>query len=141
MDADRLPAENLARRFHETYERLAPQFGYETRKDSAVPWSEVPERNRALMVAVCGEVLDHVERVAAEYLAAHPALHFTDVDSRIRAQHAAESVACAVGEVPYRPIPPGSSPAVRGSCASGPGFGADALGQVRHEFAGSRFAP
>jgi hypothetical protein len=47
----------LARRFHEAYERLAPQYGYETRSDSAVPWDEVPPANRALMVAVANEVL------------------------------------------------------------------------------------
>lgn len=51
-------AENLARRFHETYERLAPQFGYETRRESAKPWEEVPEQNRNLMIAVCAEILD-----------------------------------------------------------------------------------
>jgi hypothetical protein len=54
-------AEALARRFHEAYERLAPSFGYETRRESAVPWEEVPQQNRDLMVAVAGEVLlpDH----------------------------------------------------------------------------------
>lgn len=51
-------AEGLAQRFHETYERLAPSFGYETRKASARPWAEVPEQNRALMVAVCQELVD-----------------------------------------------------------------------------------
>jgi hypothetical protein len=51
------PAEHLARRFHEAYERLAPSFGYQTREASAKPWSEVPENNRALMVAVCAELL------------------------------------------------------------------------------------
>ncbi len=60
-EADRLKAAlgdpaDLARRFHETYERLAPSFGYDTRPDSAVPWDEVPERNRNLMIAVCAEV-------------------------------------------------------------------------------------
>jgi hypothetical protein len=56
-------AEALARRFHETYERLAPDHGYETRKASAVPWEDVPEQNRSLMIAVAGEILrggDHV---------------------------------------------------------------------------------
>lgn len=48
--------EQLAKRFHETYERLAPSFGYETRKDSAVPWENVPEKNRLLMIAVCAEI-------------------------------------------------------------------------------------
>lgn len=51
-------AERIARAFHETYERLAPAHGYETRKASAVPWADVPDRNRALMVAVVAELLD-----------------------------------------------------------------------------------
>lgn len=50
-------SEQLARLFHETYERLAPSFGYETRKDSAVPWEQVPERNKRLMIAVA----DYIE--------------------------------------------------------------------------------
>jgi hypothetical protein len=50
-------AEALAQSFHETYERLAPSFGYETRKASAKPWAEVPENNRRLMIAVCAELL------------------------------------------------------------------------------------
>jgi hypothetical protein len=49
--------EDLARFFHETYERLAPEHGYETRKESAVAWEDVPEQNRNLMVATCKEVL------------------------------------------------------------------------------------
>jgi hypothetical protein len=52
--------EELARAFHETYERLAPKFGYETRRESAVPWEEVPEANRKLMIAVCEELVDRV---------------------------------------------------------------------------------
>lgn len=48
--------EDLARTFHETYERLAPDFGYETRKESAVPWDSVPNQNRNLMRAVIREV-------------------------------------------------------------------------------------
>ena len=52
-----MSAEQLAKDFHETYERLAPKFGYETRKDSAKPWNEVPENNRKLMTAVCAEIL------------------------------------------------------------------------------------
>jgi hypothetical protein len=50
-------AEDVARRFHEAYERLAPSFGYETRRASAVPWDAVPENNRQLMEAVASEVL------------------------------------------------------------------------------------
>jgi hypothetical protein len=50
-------AEALARRFHEAYERLAPAFGYQTREASAKPWEQVPDNNRALMTAVCAELL------------------------------------------------------------------------------------
>jgi len=50
-------AEDLARQFHETYEALAPSFGYETREASAKPWEEVPEANRNLMVAVCRVIM------------------------------------------------------------------------------------
>lgn len=49
--------EDLARRFHELYERLAPEHGYETRAESAVQWDKVPRNNRALMIAVCKELL------------------------------------------------------------------------------------
>jgi hypothetical protein len=49
--------ETTARRFHEAYERLAPSFGYETRRESAVPWEDVPEANRRLMIAVASEVM------------------------------------------------------------------------------------
>jgi hypothetical protein len=52
------PAELIARRFHESYERLAPSHGYETREASAKPWEDVPEQNRKLMVAVVRELLD-----------------------------------------------------------------------------------
>jgi hypothetical protein len=53
----RLSAELLARTFHESYERLAPSFGYATRDDSRQPWEEVPEPNRRLMVATAEAVI------------------------------------------------------------------------------------
>lgn len=53
--------ERLARAFHEAYERLAPSFGYETRKESSVPWEQVPEQNRKLMMAVCNEIMAALE--------------------------------------------------------------------------------
>jgi hypothetical protein len=60
--ADRRDVEHqasmLAQQFHETYERLAPQHGYKTRKASAVPWRDVPEQNRNLMVAVCAHLIE-----------------------------------------------------------------------------------
>lgn len=68
-------AAETARLFHETYERLAPDFGYRTREASAKPWADVPEQNRALMIATCAEVGAHIRvderaRVLAEVDAA-----------------------------------------------------------------------
>jgi len=51
-------AEQVAKLFHETYERLAPAFGYVTRKSSRLKWDSVPQKNRALMVAVSQTVLN-----------------------------------------------------------------------------------
>ncbi len=48
--------EEMAQRFHEVYERLAPDFGYETREESCTEWEDVPENNRKLMIATCEEV-------------------------------------------------------------------------------------
>jgi hypothetical protein len=45
-------AERIAAEFHRSYENQAPHFGYETRRESAVPWEEVPKQNRDLMVSV-----------------------------------------------------------------------------------------
>ena len=53
--------EEMACLFHETYEGLAPQFGYSTREASAVPWQEVPENNRRLMIAVASRVAAALE--------------------------------------------------------------------------------
>ena len=50
-------AERIAKAFHESYERQAPAFGYETREDSAVPWEDVPEQNKSLMIAVVDDLL------------------------------------------------------------------------------------
>lgn len=50
-------AEQLARRFHEAYERLAPIVGYHTSITWAKPWGQVPEGNRRLMIATCAEIL------------------------------------------------------------------------------------
>lgn len=55
--------EQLAQMFHDTYERLAPGFGYETRTESRKPWGDVPEANRRLMVAVADEVVSSMARL------------------------------------------------------------------------------
>jgi hypothetical protein len=48
--------EGIARAFHEAYESLAEGFGYQTRRASAVPWEDVPEANKALMIATIRNV-------------------------------------------------------------------------------------
>lgn len=53
---------DLAKRFHEAYERLAGNHGYQTRKDSAVPWDEVPTKNKTLMIATCDELVGWLTR-------------------------------------------------------------------------------
>lgn len=50
-------AERIAKAFHEAYERLAPEAGYKTREESAVPWEEVPSENRILMIATVDYLL------------------------------------------------------------------------------------
>lgn len=51
-------AQGIAQKFHETYERLAPKYNYRTRDASAVPWEDVPEQNKMLMVGVVADLLD-----------------------------------------------------------------------------------
>lgn len=58
MSTDLTDAEYVAKAFHESYERQAPSEGYETRKDSAVPWENVPERNRKLMIKVAADLIE-----------------------------------------------------------------------------------
>lgn len=53
------PAARIAEQFHEAYEMLAPRYGYKTREASAVPWAEVPEQNKILMIDVVQNLLDH----------------------------------------------------------------------------------
>lgn len=53
-----MSAEEIAREFHQTYEQLAPDFGYKTREESAKPWEDVPDQNKGLMVAVVEDLLE-----------------------------------------------------------------------------------
>jgi hypothetical protein len=49
---------DLARLFHETYERLAPSFGYTTRPETRHFNPDSP--NGRLMIAACEEILKHL---------------------------------------------------------------------------------
>jgi len=50
----------LAQVFHEVYEEMAPHFDYKTRDASAVPWADVPENNRKLMIAVSARIISRL---------------------------------------------------------------------------------
>ena len=54
-----MEALQLAQLFHETYERLAPAFGYNTRFNTRV--FEPVSRNGKLMIAVCTEILEKLQ--------------------------------------------------------------------------------
>ena len=54
-------AKALAQQFHETYERLAPQFGYETKEETRQFQEDTP--NGRLMIAVCQEILSTNKRI------------------------------------------------------------------------------
>lgn len=60
--------ETLAQLFHETYERRASEFGYETRQATAIPWEEIPadNANKRLMIAVAGDVLAAIDGEATD---------------------------------------------------------------------------
>lgn len=55
--------EQLARMFHETYERIAPRYGYETRDESRTTWEEVPDENKQLMIHTCQEVIKKLKEM------------------------------------------------------------------------------
>jgi hypothetical protein len=52
-----LDAETLARRFHDMYEKKAPHYGCETRRESRTDWENVPINNKKLMIDVCYQLL------------------------------------------------------------------------------------
>jgi hypothetical protein len=53
-EVEHMDGEKTARLFHDTYERLAPSFGYKTRADTKAFDPTTP--NGRLMIAVCSEV-------------------------------------------------------------------------------------
>ena len=63
--AGKTPLE-IATLFHDTYERLAPSFGYETRPDTKE--FDPTTNNGKLMMATCSEVVSSLNRVVIEIL-------------------------------------------------------------------------
>ena len=89
-----MTAEELAKLFHDTYERLAPAFGWRTQKQCSVAWDDLPQANRALMVATCTTLLKHLdaerEALAVEWFSAgylyrqHPTMRNLGVTQEAR---------------------------------------------------------
>lgn len=55
-----LTPEQLAEKFHETYEALAPSFRYGTHQPLTKSWAELPETERKLLVSICEAIIDDV---------------------------------------------------------------------------------
>lgn len=53
-----------AKAAHDAYEEYAPEFGYDTRQESAVPWEELPANRRALMCVSIGAALAAADGVS-----------------------------------------------------------------------------
>jgi hypothetical protein len=100
--------EQIARLFHETYERLAPEYGYKTREASAVSWEQVPVRNHDLMVAVAGVVAKAVrERTVAAVVEALRELEQQTSRAFFREERAGISAAICRIEERFKPSAPG----------------------------------
>lgn len=48
----------IARNFHESYEKLVPDLRSKTRKESTVPWEDVPLDNKNLMIRTVEDLLN-----------------------------------------------------------------------------------
>ena len=66
-----LTDEELASRFHEAYERLAPDYGYRTRPESQGSWEKLSPTMRALMCATVAEAIAPLETQLHEARDAH----------------------------------------------------------------------
>jgi hypothetical protein len=64
---ERLEAEKIARLFHDTYERLAPEYNYTTKKDTRV--FDPESNNGKLMIAVAGEVEQAIRTLFLDLIA------------------------------------------------------------------------
>jgi len=56
-------AEELARAFHNTSERLAPVYGVSTEDETPIAWEDLPEQERTLMIATATEILKRMQPV------------------------------------------------------------------------------
>lgn len=60
----------IAKQFHKTYERLAVEYGWKSQESCQVPFEQLPEENRELMLAVvrevCTPLFDRMKAIAKD---------------------------------------------------------------------------
>lgn len=93
LPGDIRTAEQAARFFHDTYEHLAPSFGYETRTETRQFDPTSP--NGKLMIAVCGEILS---RLAPGGTGSGEALDREEVRRLVKLGQAAVALAIESGQ-------------------------------------------
>ena len=81
----------LARFFHDTYECLAPDFGYETRVDTRE--FSPASKNGQLMTAVCAEVLTKLDAWSTPDNGSQPTAAPAEYLAPLRCAHCGESKA------------------------------------------------
>jgi hypothetical protein len=94
-------ARQLAEMFHERYERLAPHFGYETRKETRV--FDPASNNGRLMIAVCDEILtwfDLLDKAEAQTLLDAALKRLGENDEEITRLRLAEAKLLRLGYLP-----------------------------------------
>jgi hypothetical protein len=92
----------LARKFHEAYERLAPSFGYETRADTKAFDPESP--NGKLMIAVCSELFSRPPASSERVALSEP---MTNAPRSVTGYHDPDRIAAWNAADPDAYIPPG----------------------------------
>lgn len=119
--------EQLAQAFHKAYERLAPSFGYETRKESAKPWANVPAQNKALMIAVCGELQEQLTAALAASQTREQELrealdrlwkHTPKIDNGMHTLTTVNCAVCCIGRRYYDPNGSIGTPCDNARCLS-----------------------
>lgn len=88
---DALDAEKLARLFYGTYERLAPEHGFQGGEEETVPWDELPDDEKALTIAVAEVVLKRIQvTVYARLVEEQIADRMPEIERELRTQFAEE---------------------------------------------------
>lgn len=78
--------EEIAKAFHDTYERLGPSFGWDTQQRCKREFDELPPENKRLMIATCKEVRALLAQSAAVELAHADAIAVDNFAAELKAK-------------------------------------------------------